>query len=163
MGVEERSESLYVASPITDQTASFAFRRGKFCALLSTAQPCHWSGPSKPGSLEKYKHFCAKLLCSNDWLRVKGPNKQLQNEHAWILWVDFLTADCKTIEQLGSCCSSGMCLFVAYTNANIPDRYVFWGHLTRHGNKNSLDRFGDVSSMTTLHHFYARKGGGEGM
>ena len=29
--------------------------------------------------------------------------------------------------------------------------------------KNSLDRFGDVSSMTTPHHFYARKGGGEGM
>ena len=33
----------------------------------------------------------------------------------------------------------------------------------RHGNTNSLDIFGDVSSMTTPHHFYARKGGGEGM
>ena len=70
------------------------------------------------------------------------------------------TADCETIEQLGSRCSSGMCLFVAYTNAKYTGSICL---LRTFDEKNSLDRFGDVSSMTTPHHFFARKGGGEGM
>ena len=71
-----------------------------------------------------------------------------------------VTADCEMIEQLGSRCSSGMCLFVAYTNAKYTGLICL---LRTFDEKNSLHRFGDVSSMTTPHHFYARKGGGEGM
>ena len=34
-----------------------------------------------------------------------------------VVHIVVVTADCETIEQLGSRCSSGRCLFVAYTNA----------------------------------------------